>query len=50
MSILENAVRKTEIYGNKNEIQQSFHIALTGTANYIPYKGLTLMSICQSNP
>ena len=50
MEILSSAVKTTIIYGEKKQIKNSFQIALTGTANYIPHIGLTMMSICKNNP
>lgn len=50
MDILSNAVCKTIIYGNSKEIENSFQVALTGMANYISHIGMTIMSICKSNP
>ena len=40
METLNNAVRKTIMYGDENKIQGAFQVALAGTGNYIPYIGM----------
>lgn len=49
MNILKNAVRETLVIGKPHLEKKAFCIALTGTDNYIPYLGLTIMSVYRYN-
>lgn len=49
MDILTNAVKETIIIGKPHPEKKAFCIALSGTDNYIPYLGLTMMSVYQYN-
>lgn len=48
-NILTNAITETFTIGKEPE-SKSFHIALTGTANYIPYLGIVALSAAKANP
>lgn len=48
-NILTNAITETITIVNEHE-SKSFHIALTGTADYIPYLGLVALSAVRLNP
>lgn len=49
MDLINNAVKETILLGDMKKNTKYFHIALTGTDNYIPYLGLTMMSVWQYN-
>lgn len=49
MQILRQAIREQVIFGN-NLSDDAFHVGLSGTANYIPYIGITIMSFHKANP
>lgn len=50
MDILANAVKETLCIGPSISEKNGLPIALTGTDNYIPYLGLTMMSVYRYNP
>lgn len=50
MNILEHAVKETVEIGNIISTKKHFHVAMTGTPNYIPRLGVLMYSILRSNP
>lgn len=48
-NVLTHAVVETVSLGRKAE-GKTFHIALTGTADYIPHMGVVILSAAKSNP
>lgn len=50
MSILDHSIRARSTLGTKNQSQETFHVGMAGTANYIPYLGIAIMSLKQANP
>lgn len=49
VNVLDNAVIQTISLGPKS-LAGTFHIALTGTADYIPHMGVVILSAARSNP
>lgn len=49
MNILENAIKETLTMGEENP-EKCFHIAMTGTPNYICRLGVLMYSILKNNP
>lgn len=49
MNLLDGAIRETITLGNEVENGNRFHVAMTGTPNYIPRLGVLMYSILQSN-
>lgn len=48
-NVLDHAITKVILLGKGSE-QKSFHIAFTGTTNYIPHMGVVALSIRKWNP
>lgn len=48
-NVLSHALIQTISFG-KSMSDKSFHIALTGTADYIPHMGVVILSAAKSNP
>lgn len=48
-NILDNAIKETIILGDNDKNKKRFHIAMTGTPDYIPRLGVVMGSILQSN-
>lgn len=48
MKVLENAVKKTVIFG-ENQKSKACHIALAGTTNYLPHLAMVMLSIRKYN-
>lgn len=50
MEALKNAVKKTVVVGETYRNAISYHIALAGTANYLPHLAMVILSIRKYNP
>ena len=48
-NVLSNAIKKTIRLGRGGE-EKSFHIAFTGTADYISHMGVVALSVRKWNP
>lgn len=49
INVLTHAITDTIQIGNGRD-GKAFHIALTGTADYIPHMGVVMLSVARSNP
>lgn len=47
-NVLSHAVKETILFGN-NPSKEDFHIALTGTADYIPHMGIVALTVHSHN-
>lgn len=48
-NVLSQAIRETLSLGENSAAGESFHIALTGTADYIPHMGVVILSAAKYN-
>lgn len=49
-NVLSHAVKEIHIFGHQDASVHVFHIAMTGTADYIPHMGVVMMSAVRQNP